>query len=266
MNAAKPPAGPEKVTLIRFSHFSKAGLNRHGITTRQGGVSQGPLASLNMGRRGVDQQENIIENHRRAAEALGVPPGSFVFSDQVHGSRIRQVNNENLDEPISETDGLMTDVPGVTLGTLYADCMAIMIYDPEHHAIGMAHAGWRGTALGIGPELVQKMTASYGSRPETLLAALGPAIGECCFEVGDEVLRAFFEIPTLRQEQGWLLDKDGKPRVDLTQANRQLLISAGVAPGAIETASLCTHCNPDLLYSHRRDQGNTGRMAALMSL
>jgi YfiH family protein len=254
------------IQLIKFPHFIAAGLKTHGITTRFGGVSAGPLASLNMGRRAVDSAENIIENHRRVAETLGVSPGSFVYSDQVHGARIREVNRENLAEPILETDGLMTDIPGVTLVTLYADCMPIMIYDSEHRAIGMAHAGWRGTAQEIGPKLVRAMADRYGSRPETLLAALGPAIGTCCFEVGDEVVSAFEAMVQLKDHKHWLHWQSGKPHVDLALINTVLLTGAGVDPKAIIDTSLCTRCNPDLLYSHRRDHGSTGRMAALMAI
>lgn len=254
------------VPLIQFPHFLAAGLKAHGITTRRGGVSQGALASLNMGRRTVDTQDNIIENHRRAAEALGVSPGSFVFSDQVHGTAIREVTLANQQEPILETDGLMTQDRGVTLVTLYADCMAVLLYDPVCRAIGMAHAGWRGTAQAIGPRLVQAMADRYGSKPQNLLAALGPAIGPCCFEVGEEVTAAFRAMAPLRDTALWLSSVSGKAHVDLAEINRLLLTDTGVPGSAIKTASLCTSCHPELLYSHRRDQGNTGRLAALMAL
>ncbi len=254
------------IHLIQFPHFIASGLNTHGITTRTGGVSKESLASLNMGRRTLDSPENIIENHRRVAEALGVSPGSFVFSDQVHGDRIHEVTAGNLHEVVHEADGLMTNVPGVTLATLYADCMPILLFDPENRAIGMVHSGWRGTAQAIGPKLVQAMAARYGSKPEDLLAALGPAIGPCCFEVGDEVVRAFEAMDALRDALPWLHWQNGKPHVDLNRINTALLVHAGVSPKRIQDTSLCTQCNADLLYSHRRDQGNTGRMAALMAL
>ncbi len=254
------------VHLIQFPHLIDAGLKAHGVSTRKGGVSQGPMLSLNMGRRLLDSKENIIENQRRAAEALGVSPGSFVFSDQVHGTKIQEVNLENFTDPIRETDGLITDVHGITLVTIYADCMPILIYDPEHKAIGMAHSGWRGTAQGIGPRLVQAMAGRYGSRPEHLLAALGPAIGPCCFEVGEEVVSTFRAMDLLKSESAWLTYRNGNPHVDLNHINRVLLTDTGIDSEAIKSASLCTRCNSDLFYSHRRDQGNTGRMAALMAL
>lgn len=255
-----------EIHLIKFPHFITAGLKTHGITTRKGGVSEGALGSLNMGRRALDSPENVIENQRRVAEALGVSPGSFVFSDQVHGTRIHEVNLNNRFEPVCEADGLMTDIPGVTLATLYADCMPIMVYDPEHLAIGMAHAGWRGTAQAIGPKLIQAMASRYGSKPENLLAALGPAIGTCCFEVGDEVVSTFKGMDALKDDSEWLDLKRGKPHVDLNRINTVLLIRGGINPLAIRSTSLCTRCNPDLLYSYRRDEGDTGRMAALMAL
>lgn len=254
------------IPLIRFPHFTEAGLKAHGITTRRGGVSEGALATLNMGRRGVDADEYISENHRRVAEALGVSPGSFVFSDQVHGARIHQVTSQNRLEKTRETDGLMTDVPGVTLVTLYADCMPILVYDPIRRAIGMVHAGWRGTAKAIGPALVRQMNEAYGSKPEHLLAAIGPAIGKCCFEVGDEVVHAFKDMEALLPETGWLAWHEGSPHVDLIRINTTLLTAAGLNPLRISVAPLCTRCHGELLYSHRRDHGQTGRMAALMAL
>ncbi len=254
------------IPLVQFPHFLAAGLKAHGITTRQGGVSEGALASLNMGRRTLDAAENITENHRRVAEALGVSPGSFVFSDQVHGVEIREVNHDNQKEPLAHTDGLMTDAASITLVTLYADCMPILIYDPVRSVIGMAHSGWRGTAQAIGPKLVQAMADRYGSKPENLLAALGPAIGPCCFEVGEEVTEAFRAMAPLREESLWLSDSNGKPQVDLARINRILLTQAGVPEEAVKTASLCTSCHPELLYSHRRDHGNTGRLSAVMAL
>ncbi len=254
------------VHLIRFPHFTEAGLCAHGITTRKGGVSEGFLASLNMGRKMVDSPRNIAENRRRAAEAIGVSPDSFVFSDQVHGVGIREVNRDNYRDPISETDGLMTDVPGITLVTFYADCMPVMIYDPEHQAIGMVHAGWRGTAAGIAPLLVEAMVSRYGSRPQAMLAAMGPAIGPCCFEVGLEVAEAFMEIKVLREETSWLIPKPGNPHLDLGMINFRLLTAAGIPDTSVINPEICTCCHPELLYSHRRDHGDTGRMAALMAL
>lgn len=256
----------QNIRLIQFPHFIESGLKAHGITTRQGGVSEGALSSLNMGRRTLDSPEHIIENQRRVAEALGVSPGSFVFSDQVHGVRIQAVNPGNRAQPVLETDALMTDASEITLSTLYADCMPILLYDPVRQVIGMAHAGWRGTAQAIGEKLVVSMAAHYGSKPGDMLGALGPAIGACCFEVGEEVVSAFKALDALSEDALWLYSSGGKPHVNLAAINRILLIEAGLRSDAVKTASLCTHCNPDLLYSHRRDQGNTGRMAALMAL
>lgn len=254
------------VHLIRFPHFTEAGLCAHGITTRKGGVSEGFLSSLNMGRKMVDSAEHIAENRRRAAEAIGVSPDSFAFSDQVHGVRIQEVNRDNFHDAIVETDGLMTDVSGITLVTFYADCMPVMLYDPEHQAIGMVHAGWRGSAAGIGPLLVEAMIKQYGSRPHAMLAAVGPAIGPCCFEVGPEVVVAFTEIEALKEDMSWFIQKPGNPHLDLGLINTRLLMAAGIPEESIKNAGICTRCHPELLYSHRRDCGDTGRMAALMAL
>lgn len=254
------------LTFVRFPHFDGIDFQIHGITTRKGGVSQGALATLNMGRRGVDMEAHLAENHRRVAEALGVSPGSFVFSAQVHGTAVRQVTRENCREPLADTDALMTNVPGITLATVYADCMPILLLDPVNRAIGMAHAGWRGAVQGIGPRLVAAMAESYGSKPQNLLAALGPAIGPCCFEIGPEVAEAFSSLGTDTECARWLHYRNGACTGDLGALNRDLLLRAGLAPEAVRSADLCTRCRADLFYSHRRDQGNTGRMAAIMAI
>lgn len=254
------------VRLVRFPHFEQAGLPAHGITTRVGGVSQGALASLNMGRKAVDMPEHLAENRRRVAEALGLSPHAYVFSDQVHGVLLQHVTEANRHQMLTGVDGLLAGCPGLTLATVYADCMAVMLYDPVHQAIGMAHAGWRGTAQGIGPLLVRAMEEHFGSEPGHLLAALGPAIGPCCFEVGPEVPEAFLCHAALAADRRWLDTTATKPHLDLWHINRVLLEEAGIPSAAIAEAKLCTCCHPELFFSHRRDNGDTGRMAAVMAL
>lgn len=254
------------VPLLKYSHFIDAGLMRHGITTRIGGVSQGFLSSLNMGRRGLESPEVLSENFRRVSATLGVSEDSFVRSDQVHGTAIAKITRENSGSPITETDGLITDETGVTLTTYYADCMAIMLYDPRRKAIGMAHGGWRGTAKAIGPMLASQMAEHYNSAPKDMLAALGPAIGPCCFQVGSEVVDIFESMPVLQSRADWHTVAGGKPHLDLAKINRRLLIEAGIPDESIISADMCTACNVELFYSHRREQGNTGRLSAVMAL
>jgi hypothetical protein len=189
-----------------------------------------------------------------------------VFSAQVHGTTVRRVTRENCQEALADTDALMTDVPGITLATVYADCMPILLLDPVNRAVGMAHAGWRGAVQGIGPRLVAAMAEAYCSEPRNLLAALGPAIGPCCFEIGPEVADIISSLGTEAEVTRWLHYRNGTCYGDLGALNRDMLLRAGIAPEALQSAALCTRCREDLFYSHRRDNGHTGRMAAIMAI
>jgi len=265
MNAVARLVSREGLTLVTFQHFLDAGLVRHGITTRFGGVSPEPLNTLNMGRRTADDPTNTEENRSRVARALGVPLGSFVYSDQVHQTEISRVTQANQDDERTSIDGLATDSSGLTLMTLYADCMGVLLYDPVQKAIGMAHAGWRGTVGEIGPKLVESMGQWFGSRPEDLLVGLGPAIGPCCFEIGSECSDAFEALADRKGISSGII-REGNVRADLWAVNRQLLEYCGVRSEAIAEARWCTSCHPELFFSHRRDHGQTGRMAAVMAL
>ncbi len=236
----------------------------HAVFTRLGGVSQGPFATLNVGRSVGDDPAAVAENLARVLAHLGLSAGQVATAYQVHGNRIAVVSAADAGRAFPGTDGLITDVPGVALLLRFADCQPILLYDPVHHALGLVHAGWRGAAQGIARRAVEAMQATFGSRPRQLLAGLGPAIGPCCYEVGQDVASAMSYALS-----GWsrVMHPDGERwRLDLPAANEQQLVAAGVGRRQIEQARLCTSCRNDEFFSHRGDNGMTGRFAVVAYL
>ncbi|MDY7039384.1 MAG: peptidoglycan editing factor PgeF [Chloroflexota bacterium] len=235
----------------------------HGIFTRLGGVSSTPWATLNVGHTVGDDHEAVEENHARVCRVLDISGQDIVTGYQVHGTLVARVSREDRGQVYPETDILITDVPGVALMQRYADCLPILLYDPVNRAIGIAHAGWRGTLAGVTPKTVQAMQTAFGSRTIDLIAGLGPGIGPCCYQVGTEVADAAqAAIP------GWpsvlLHQRDGSWHLDLWEANRRLLVQAGVE--RVEVSGLCTACRTDEFYSHRAESGRTGRFGVVVGL
>ena len=163
-------------------------------------------------------------------------------------------------------DGLVTYDPYGVLVTYYADCVPLYFLDPEKRVIGLAHGGWRGTAGRIGRKMVEKMKAEYGCRPERIIGAIGPSIGACCYEVDEPVAREFLALSDLETERFVMDKKNGKYSLDLWEANRQIMVRAGMRPENITVTDLCTRCNHDWLISHRATGGKRGGMAAMMCL
>lgn len=243
---------------------------RHAFTTRLGGVSRGACASLNLGWHRGDSEDAVRENYRRLAAALGVPC-RFVFSRQVHGTVIRAATEADLRAPYEPTgydaDGLVTDVPGLPLFVFTADCIPILLHDPVRGAVGAVHAGWRGTAAGIAGIAVKKMAAEYGCRPENIRAAIGPGIGQCCFETDGDVPDALRR--TLGADAEAFIAPSGAPgksRVDLPGANARFLVLAGVKPENIERSGICTMCSHELFWSHRWTGGKRGSQGSVIVL
>jgi hypothetical protein len=234
----------------------------HGVFARQGGISQGAFASLNTGSSVGDDQDAVAENHSRIYAHLGLDAGQVITAHQVHGNRIAVVASEDAGRVLPSADGLATDTPDLALMLRFADCQPILLYDPEHHALVLAHAGWRGAALGIAYRAVETMRAAFGTEPEQLVAGLGPAIGPCCYTVGHEVAAAMgYALPDWTK----VMTPEGDSwKLDLSGANAQQLTAAGVKH--IEQANLCTACNQDEFFSHRGSNGRTGRFAVMAFL
>jgi len=214
------------------------------FTTRRGGVSDGPFASLNIGRRTGDEGARVEANRERLAAAVGSDWGRFARAIQVHGTRVRRVDAvPERDDPWEEADGHATALADVPALVFVADCLPIALVAPG--AVAMVHAGWRGLADGVIEEGLAAL-ASQGS----VRAAIGPGIGPCCYEVGDEVRERFpAEVANGRH-------------LDLKLAARRRLEAAGVAE--VHDIGLCTSCHPELFFSHRRDDGTTGRQAGVV--
>lgn len=225
----------------------------HGFTTRLGGVSGGRLSSLNLGTHRGDTRENVEENYRLLGKALGFLPQKAVLTHQTHTDIVLQVDSRQwgagLYAPaLPECDALITNTPGTALVVFTADCTPILLFDPVTGAVGAAHAGWRGTAKGIGEKTVDAMVTAYGCKRSDIRAAIGPNIGQCCFQTDADVPNAMREVygeaaePYIRQESN-------KYYVNLKAINALSLQQAGVKE--IEIATECTACQPDIFWSHR---------------
>jgi YfiH family protein len=258
----------ESIRYYTFESFEAAGV-AHGVITRRGGVSAQPWASLNVGATVGDEPAHVQENRRRTFQAFGRPLETLFDVWQVHSADVVCSDAPRPpDEPHARADAILTDRPGVTLFMRFADCVPILLYDPARQAAGLVHAGWQGTVRGTLTAAVEAMQAQYGSRPQDLLAGIGPSIGAHHYEVGPEVaeqVRAAFgaEAAGLMQPSPGG-NGGGRVLLDLWQANRRLLERAGVRQ--IEVAEVCTACHLEDWYSHRAEKGRTGRFGALIAI
>lgn len=283
----------EGVPFLSFPLLEKTGLVVQGFSTRLGGVSRGDCATMNFSVSRGDTWENVGENYRRMGAAMGFDPEKLVLSWQTHTTNIRQVTEEDAgkgfcrERDYRDIDGLMTDVPGITLVTLYADCVPLFFVDPVRRVIAASHSGWRGTVARMGRCTVEAMKDTYGCDPSNILAAIGPSICGDCYQVSADVAEAFTEefglgkiseIPNSgepdRNETGISggsilrrspVDSE-KYQLDLQAANRRILQEAGILPEHMAVGDICTCCNKELLFSHRGSHGRRGNMAGFLML
>ncbi len=249
------------VVTLHCDALDALGFTRHCFTTRRGGVSRGYLASMNLAYSREDK-ETVDENYRRLAAAEGFTLRAVSRTRQVHGARILPAPQDPADT--GGVDGLVTDKAGVPLAVFTADCAGILLADPRTKSVGAVHSGWRGTAARICAAAVKQMRLLYGSDPEDIVAAVGPSIGPCCFEVGGDVKDAFaaagFPAGLFSEVPG------GKYHLDLWRAVRQTLTDAGLRAENIHICGECTVCHSDLYYSHRATAGRRGNMAAMIEI
>ncbi len=285
----------EDIHYLQFDHYRQFPELIHGIFTRTGGYSEFPYASLNTSRMG-DSIENVTCNRQRALQALDIEayPGATLW--QVHGADVITLDLQEewrtdwayrsyfepgwTPQSIRKGDALLSQERGTAIAFSFADCVPITLYDPVQHVIGIAHGGWRGTARGIVLATVEAMGERFGSHPYDIHAGIGPAIGPCCYEISQDVQDIFTgqqafseqredyrgrvrESAVLSTRQ--LSDKTSL-RIDLQATNQNQLEMAGVQPERIEVMDICTGCNTDLFFSHRKEQGQTGRFAVIMAL
>lgn len=263
----------EGVVYLTFPLLESQEWMLHGFSTRLGGVSQGDVGSMNLSFGRESSREPVEENHRRLARAIGYEPEQMVFSWQTHTTNIKVVTEEHRgmgftrERDYHDVDGLVTNVPGVILVTFYADCVPLLLADPVHRAIGSAHSGWRGTVANMGGAVLRAMEKAYGTKPEEVLAVIGPSICQDCYEVSKDVIEQFQSAYPQRLHTALFYEKpNGKYQLNLWEACRQNFLRAGVPERQISLPDICTCCNPKLLYSHRASQGRRGNLAAVMGI
>lgn len=259
------------VAFLSCDGIDAAGGVAHGFSTRLGGVSQGMWSSLNLGVSRGDNPDHVRENYRRFFTAIGAQGGKMAMTNQVHGGVVRtvttaDVRNDPYDKIGFDADGMMTDLPGVTLLVYTADCIPILFYDPNRRVVAAVHAGWRGTAAGIAAKAVERMGEVYGSRPEDILAAIGPGIGSDCFETHEDVPNAMTAALSTAVLSHIRIKENGKFAVDLKGINARRLEQSGLNPEHIAVCAQCTACLPDQYWSHRRLGTNRGSMASAIQL
>jgi len=253
------------LNYYEFDSLAAAGGMRHGVFTRLGGVSPAPYASLNVGSTVGDDPGRVLQNRARAASALGLRDEDVRTTWQVHSADVVIVRRgEKQPYPPPRADVILTPDAGVPLTMRFADCAPILLYDPVRHALGMVHAGWRGTAMRAAQAAVETMRDAFGSRPADLLAGIGPAIGPDHYEVGPEVVRAIHKAFTQADRLLHPTERPGHARLDLWEANRQVLEDAGVQE--VEVSGLCTFTHVDQFFSHRAEHGKTGRFGMIAML
>ena len=255
--------GRTTAAVLRARTLEAAGVARAVFTTRQGGVGGGPYRSLNLSYAVGDTRPAVARNRRLAAAAVGADPGRLVEAQQVHGVAAAVVGPRDAGRTIPGVDALLTDSPAIWLAIHTADCVPVLIVDPDRPAIAAVHAGWRGVAAGAVPAAVSRLKAAFGSDPARCLVALGPAIGGCCYEVDRAVAEAMRGAPWWPRASR--PGAPGKWFLDLREAIRAQLTASGVPPDYIDAAPACTRCQPDLYFSYRRERA-TGRMAACIRL
>jgi YfiH family protein len=236
----------------------------HAVLTRQGGFSKPPFDSLNFGGTVGDNPAAVLKNHQKTYQILGFDYSSRFDVWQVHGTDIVCADNpRDLDSDHQKADGILTNNPDITLFMRFADCVPILLVDPVKHVIGIIHGGWQGTSLKVAQKAVEKMHDCYGTNPGDIHAGIGPSICQSCYPVGREVYDSFVASFGDQADMFFMSVKD-QLLLDLWEANRISLNSAGVSN--IEVSGICTACQLEDWFSHRAENGKTGRFGVLMSL
>lgn len=257
-----------KVHYLEPRIFAATGAALQGFTTRHEGVSRQPYNSLNLGATTFDSPHSVQGNRSIMARAFGARVERLVTVTQVHGTDLLVIDTHNPDYAHFlklECDGLITNQPGIIIGVCVADCVPILLLDPKKKVVAALHAGWKGTAGEIGKKGVEALVGMFGSRQGDILAAVGPAIGCCCYEVDAQVTEAFRKSGA-GSECFDRKPEPGKWRLDLAAANYRQLLAAGLSETNIETTPLCVSCEHDLFFSFRRDGEETGRQMGFIKL
>jgi polyphenol oxidase len=256
----------QALKLLKFENLEQVPGLVHFITTRAGGVSNPPYASLNLGLHTADNPDHVMENRSMLAKVAGIPKEKFLYASQVHSGDVKVVDDASIQSGIlslnPRTDATITSVPGICLIVMVADCVPVILFDQVKRVSAVIHAGWRGTVKHITSNTIRAMIDHFGCDPVNIIAGIGPSIGPCCYEVGEDVRD--FVTQSFGTMEGYLIQKDpaSKPHFDLWYANHKQLTENGLKPENIETSGLCTLCNAETFFSSRSSGGITGRFAA----
>ena len=299
---AKPRVPAHGIQALTVPVLAAAAGVRHGFATRSGGVSTAyrfleqaegkssgnESGELNLGFTASDSRENVLQNRARLLAVVFGETRPLITLRQIHSAVVHRVAEAHAgDEAVLTGDGLMTDEPGLVLGIQTADCVPVLVADRKRGAVAAFHAGWRGTLRRIVESGVGRMRLEFGSAPEDLVAAVGPAIGQCCYGVGEEVeqefrsqfayagelLREVYDSDPVHKKYPLLFMSQRAPghgemgpslHLDLQEANRRQLLAAGLPSDSVQVLGHCTSCRTDLFFSYRAEQGLTGRMLALI--
>ena len=264
---------PHTPSVLQWSNLVPFGELLHGISTRHGGASNGPYQSLNLSFDVGDRPDRVRQNYRRVSRLLSFDLASLVAGQQIHHNSIALIDESYLtrgcflpETIVPATDGLATNVPGITLMARYADCVPLLFFNQARRTVGIAHAGWKGTLARIGQSMIELLAAQFKCRPEETLVMIGPSIGPCCYQV--DAGMADLGVRELPPHEHCFVTAPGGGRLtfDLWEANRLQLMKAGVQEGHIRSAKICTSCNTDLFFSYRREAKITGRFGAFIGL
>jgi polyphenol oxidase len=261
------------IESLRFDLFREI---PHGISTRYGGQSRHPYASLNMGLSTGDDEETVLSNRRAFWELLSVHPNNVVLGRFSHGAAVTVFQHEHSStvarapigpdssrtESIFKSDAVISDVAGMYFFLTFADCVPLAFYDRRLDVVGAAHAGWRGTAAAVARVVVQTMKDAFGTDPADLVVGIGPSIGPCCYAVQENVIAAF----RANGRDPVTASRGNQTYLDLWATNERQLWQAGLKRSSIENLRICTSCNVDRFYSHRAEYGRTGRFALCIGL
>ena len=252
-----------QIRYYSFSLLEREGIF-HAVVTRNKGVSPAPWNSLNLGGSGGDDRGSIIENRRLVFQAFDISSDTIFDVWQVHGNNVVCAEApRNAGDPHQKADGIITNQRYIRLLMLFADCVPIFLFDPVQRVVGISHAGWKGTFLKIAAKAVDTMVSRYGSRPVDILAAIGPSIGPDHYVIGNDVVDSMVDVFGL-DAQRFIHSRDGEVKFNLWESNRYILEQAGVRQ--IEVSEICTACHLEDWYSHRLENGVTGRFGVLIGL
>lgn len=261
------------LTVLRFPMLDSIEGISHLFTTKEGGVSKGDFATMNLSFTRGDEKENVLANYKKIADLLKLDLRQFVCSHQTHTTNVKRVYTKDggkgvlYERDYEDVDGLITNDKNLVLCTMYADCVPLYFVDIKNKAIGLSHSGWRGTCQQMGKRTLERMKEEFGTDPKDVFAAIGPSICMDCYEVSEEVIHAFLENFTKKEMETICYQKEnGKYQLDLWKANERILLNAGILKEHLEVTRLCTHCNSNRMFSHRKTGEKRGNLGAFLCL